>query len=316
MKPSWSGVGTYQAGVLALLLTLGGCSHARCLTADAPCTGTGKLEHGGRTRTFQYHLPPEVQPEAPLVVALHGRMGQGKNQAKLTGLDAVADEAGFIVVYPDGVDRSWADGRGTTPADLEGVDDVGFLTAVVDHFIQRFGVDRRRVYVTGMSNGAMMSYRLACEASDRFAAFAPVGALMGQVLAERCAPSRPVPLISFVGTEDSLVPFEGGEVSGKRGPVLSAVASREKWAALNGCEGGPEVAPEPDRDPEDETRVRRETHAPCREGSEVAFYVIEGGGHTWPGGWQYLGQWLIGRTSRDIDASRAAWDFFQRFQLP
>jgi polyhydroxybutyrate depolymerase len=250
------------------------------------------------------------------VLSLHGRLGQGKNQAKLSGFDAVANGGGFIVVYPDGVQRSWADGRGTTPADKQGVDDVGFLTALVDHFIEKFGADRRRVYAAGMSNGAMMSYRLACERADRFAAIAPVGAQMGQKLAERCAPSRPVAVISFVGTEDPLVPFEGGEVSGDRGPVLSAARTREKWAAAAGCEGGPAVTQEPDRAPEDETRVRREAHGPCREGAEVVFYVVEGGGHAWPGGMRYMREWIIGRTSKDIDASRAAWEFFQRFTLP
>lgn len=314
MVRAWSSV--WSAGVLALMLSACGGAHARCLAADAPCTGSGKLEHGGLTRTFRYHLPPKVTPEAPLVLSLHGRMGQGKNQAKLSGFDAVADEEGFIVVYPDGVDRSWADGRGMTPADQQGVDDVGFLTALVDHFIKEFSADRRRVYAAGMSNGAMMSYRLACERADRFAAIGPVAALMGEKLAQTCAPSRPVSVISFVGTEDPLVPFEGGQVSGDRGPVLSGTETREKWAALNACEGGPAISQEPDRDPEDGTRIRREAQGPCREGTEVVFNVVEGGGHVWPGGAQYLPKAIIGRGSQEADASRELWKFFQRFQLP
>jgi polyhydroxybutyrate depolymerase len=314
MVRAWSGA--WSAGVLALLLSACGGAHARCLAADAPCTGSGKLDHGGRTRTFRYHLPPELKPESPLLLSLHGRLGQGKNQEKLSGFDAVADEGGFIVVYPDGVERSWADGRGTTPADQQGVDDVGFLTALVDHFIKEFKSDRRRVYAAGMSNGAMMSYRLACERADRFAAIGPVAALMGQTLAQACTPSRPVSVISFVGTEDPLVPFKGGPVSGDRGPVLSEAETREKWAAFNACEGGLAVSQEPERDPTDGTRIRRETHGSCREGSEVVFHVVEGGGHVWPGGAQYLPKALIGRGSQEADASRALWTFFQRFQLP
>ncbi|MBN1209447.1 MAG: hydrolase [Myxococcaceae bacterium] len=314
MERAWSRI--WKAAALALMVSACGGAHARCLAAHAPCMGSGKLEHGGRTRTFRYHLPPQVKPGAPLVLSLHGRMGQGKGQAKLTGFNAVADEGGFIVVYPDGVDRSWADGRGTTPADQLGVDDVGFLTALADHFIAEFGADRRRVYAAGMSNGAMMSYRLACERADRFAAIGPVAALMGQALAGSCAPSRPVSVISFVGTEDPLVPFEGGPVRGDRGPVLSEAESREKWAALNGCEAGPAVSQEPDRAPTDGTRIRREAHGPCREGSEVVFHVVEGGGHVWPGGAQYLPKAIIGRPSQEADASRALWEFFQRFQLP
>lgn len=305
-----------SAVVLACVLSACGGAHARCLSADAPCTGTGTLEHGGRTRTFQYHLPPQVKPQAPLVVSLHGRLGQGKSQAKLTGFDAVADEGGFIVVYPDGVDRSWADGRGTTPADRQGVDDVGFLTALVDHFIEKFGVDKRRVYAAGMSNGAMMSYRLACERADRFAAIGPVAGLMSQALAAKCAPSRPVSVLVIVGTEDPLVPFQGGQVSGDRGAVLSAAETRQRWAAFNGCESEPAMKQELDRAPDDGTRVRSEAHGPCREGSEVVVQVIEGGGHTWPGGAPYLPKAIIGRVSQEVDASRALWAFFQRFQLP
>ena len=302
--------------VLALLLTACSSAHAQCLIPNAPCTGTGKLKHGGRTRTFQYHLPMGVKAQAPLVLALHGRLGQGKNQAELTGLDVVAESGGFIVVYPDGVQRSWADGRGTTPADKQGVDDVGFLTALVDHFIEKFGADRRRVYAAGMSNGAMMSYRLACERADRFAAIAPVAAQMGKKLAGRCTPSRPVPVISFVGTEDPLVPFAGGEVSGDRGPVLSVAETLAKWATFAGCEGKPAVTQPPDPEPGDATRVRREAHGPCREGAEVVFYVVEGGGHGWPGGSRYLSERLVGRMTQDIDASSTVWEFLQRFKLP
>lgn len=312
MERAWS---CAWGAVLALTLSACGGTQACCLAANAPCTGSGSLEHGGRTRTFHYHLPPQVRPEAPLVLALHGRFGQGKGMARHTGLDALADEGGFIAVYPDGVDRSWADGRGTSPADQQGVDDVGFLTALVDDFIQQFGADRRRVYAAGMSNGAMMSYRLACERADRFAAIAPVAALMGQALAAGCAPARPVSVLAIVGTEDPLVPIQGGEVSGDRGPVLSAAESRLKWAALNGCEGEPAVSLEPERAPGDGTRIRREAHGPCREGSEIVFHIVEGGGHTWPGGTQYLPKALIGRTSQELDASRTLWEFFQRFQL-
>jgi polyhydroxybutyrate depolymerase len=258
-----------------------------------------------------------VKPGAPLVIALHGRLGQGRNQAKLTGLDAVADEAGFIVVYPDGVNRSWADGRGTTPADRQGVDDVGFLSTLIDDFIAKHGVDPHRVYVTGMSNGGMMSFRLACELSGRVAAIAPVAALMSEKLADTCKPSRPVPVMAVAGTEDPLVPFHGGPVSGDRGPVLSAADTFTRWAAWNGCPSGvPTVTKLEDRAPDDGTRVRREALTNCRDGSEVVLYAVEGGGHTWPGGQQYLRESLIGRTSKDVDASRAIWAFFARLRRP
>lgn len=315
-----SGSAALKWPFIALCLALTSCRASQanaCRSDEAPCTGSGQLVHAGRTRTFQYHVPRDVKPRAPLVLALHGRLGQGRNQAQLTGLDALADEAGFIVVYPDGVRRSWADGRGTTPADRNGVDDVGFLSALIDRFISEHGADARRVYVTGMSNGGMMSFRLACELSDRIAAIAPVGALMGASLAERCEPKRAVPVLAIVGTEDPLVPFAGGPVAGDRGVVLSAPEVLSRWATWNGCPASaPIVAMLEDRAPDDGTRIRSETRTGCRDGAEVALYVVEGGGHTWPGGQRYAREARTGRTSQDLDASRAAWAFFQRFRLP
>jgi polyhydroxybutyrate depolymerase len=305
-----------RSALLALALALSGCRSAPPCTAEsAPCSGTGKLSHGGRERSFAYHLPPRVEPGLPLLLSLHGRLVQGRNQADLTGFDAVADEAGFLVVYPDGLDRSWADGRGTTPAETNGVDDVGFLSALIDHFASTYGADTRRVYSAGMSNGALMSYRLACELSGRVAAIAPVAGLLSEPLAARCAPARPVPVVSFLGTEDELMPLEGGEL-GSRGRMLSAQQTREWWARNNGCASTPERIELPEQAPEDGTRVRREGYGSCREGAEVTFYVVEGGGHTWPQGLQYAGESLIGRTSQEINASRTAWDFLARFRLP
>jgi polyhydroxybutyrate depolymerase len=261
-------------------------------------------------------VPKGLKPGAPLVLALHGRLGQGRNQAKLTGFDAVADEAGFIVAYPDGVSRSWADGRGTTPADRDGVDDVGFLSTLIDHFVEQHGVDAHRVYVTGMSNGGMMSFRLACELSGRIAAIAPVAAQMSEAVAAGCAPSRAVPVMLVVGTEDPLVPFTGGQVFGDRGAVLSASEVRSRWAQWNGCPAqGPLTELLEDRAPDDGTRVRRELHTGCRDGAEVLLYAVEGGGHTWPGGQRYAREARVGRICRDLDASRAIWGFFQRFRL-
>ncbi len=306
--------GRSLASLLLLMLALAGCrSAAPCTLESAPCSGTGKLLHGGRERTFLYHLPPDTRPGLPLLLSLHGRLGQGRNQAELTGFDTVADESGFLVVYPDGVERSWADGRGTTPADEQGVDDVGFLSALIDHFAGTYKVDTRRVYAAGMSNGALMSYRLACERSERVAGIAPVAGLLSEPLAARCAPTQPMPVISFLGTEDTMMPYGGGELSQDRGRVLSAEQTRTWWAQRAGCAAMPETVSEPDRVPEDGTSLRRDTHGSCQEGVEVTFYTVEGGGHAWPQGRESLAG---GRTSQEINASREAWRFLRRFALP
>jgi polyhydroxybutyrate depolymerase len=273
---------------------------------------SGSLSSGGLTRTYQGHLPASYADaqRLPLVLALHGHGGDGQGMQRLTHLNSLADRHGFIVVYPDGYQKSWADGRGATEADQAGVDDVGFLSALIDTLAGRFKVDRSRVYVTGISNGGFMSERLACDLANKVAAVAAVAATMPTGLAARCAPQRPVPFLLMQGTSDPLVPAQGGDVRGERGTVLSASATAQKWVSIDGCSAPPVTGNEPDV-ANDGTRVSYETYSGCRDASAVALYLVEGGGHTWPGGLQYLPAALIGKTSRDIDAGEVIWSFFQ-----
>lgn len=300
---------------LASLLN-GGCRRAKPAVGDLQ----GSLVSGGLERTYLYRVPTTLDPAKkpwPMVIALHGRLGTGAGQETLSGLSSVADREGFIVVYPDGVDKSWADGRPGSPAQEKGVDDVAFISALIDDFIAREGADPKRVFVTGMSNGGMMSYRLGCDLSGKVAAIAPVAGLMFAGLADTCAPGRAVPVMMFAGTEDSLMPYAGGQVgSDTGGEVLSAAKTREKWATLDGCTDTATKTSEPDSAPDDGTTVTREAHTACAAGSEVILYTIENGGHTWPGGDQYLGEMIIGKTNRDIDASDLIWEFFGRHPMP
>ncbi|MBI4355086.1 MAG: phospholipase [Candidatus Omnitrophica bacterium] len=286
------------------------------------------IEIDGRSRTYLLHLPPQRlrNRPLPLVIALHGGHGSGQRMVELTqqGLNVLADREGFIAVYPDGVDKHWNDGRAFAQyrTQREGVDDVGFIRALIDRLVQQYGADPRRVYVTGMSNGALMSNRLACELADKIAAAAPVcGALATNLLAT-CHPTRPISMAIFNGTQDPLVPWDAEEVYahlglrrqplGKRLTVPDTVAH---WVRHNGCPSRPVVTQEPDRDPADGTRVRKETYGPCRGGTEVIVYAVEGGGHTWAGGWQYLGERHIGKTSQDLDANEVIWEFFKRHPM-
>jgi polyhydroxybutyrate depolymerase len=175
-----------------------------------------------------------------------------------------------------------------------------------------YNIDRDRIYVTGISNGGMMSYRLACDLADQITAVAAVTANLSEELAARCDPARPVPLLILNGTEDPLIRWEGGEIKvfrKSRGNVLSVDETVEMWRAFNGCPADPQVEVLPDESPGDHTRVRREVYAPWTDGAVIDLMVVEGGGHTWPGGYQYLPDWLVGRTSRDIDANVVIWDF-------
>ncbi len=297
--------------------------------ASAPAerldSSTGSITVGGLTRTFRLYVPAShdrTRP-APLVIALHGGGGTGAAMERLTvgGLNRLAAREGFVVVYPDGVERHWNDGRGITEyrAHRENIDDVGYISALIDHLAPTQGIDPRRVYAAGISNGGMFSQRLARELAARIAAIGVIVALMGDKIVLMRAPSRPVSVLLMPGTEDPLVPWTGGDVGfpggRKFGRVLSAGETVATWVALNRCPPSPAVSMEPDRDPQDGTRVRREAYGPCGEGTEVILYAVEGGGHTWPGGQQYLPERVIGRTSRDIDANDVLWTFLKRHAI-
>jgi polyhydroxybutyrate depolymerase len=262
-------------------------------------------------RSYLLHLPASRgagQP-VPLLLVFHGAGGEGAGIASHTGLTGPATARGYAVVYPDGVKRRWNDGRGMST----GQDDVEFIRILLDSLSHELPVDPNRIYATGISNGAGLAYRLACDLPGIFAAIAPVAGAAATAIEERCEATRPVSVISFQGTRDRLMPYEGGNVAIRRGRVLSAQRSAALFAKVNGCTPTPAVTPEPDT-VRDGTRVLRLAYGGCREGREVVLYTIEGGGHTWPGG-PPVGR-LVGRVSRDLDATRTMLDFFDRHSQP
>ncbi len=276
-------------------------------------------------RTFNIHLPSYYNKsvQVPLLIALHGRGANGASMIVLThkGFNKLADQDGFVIVYPDGVEQNWNDGRmdeeANDRAHRENIDDVGFLSALIDTMITDYNIDPKRVYVTGISNGAIMSYRLACEIAPKITAIAPVDGSIPFLLFPECSPSGPVSVLAINNVMDPLVPFEGGEIYGqfhriKLGKVLSVDESVRFWVNRNMCSPTPVVTEEPDRAPRDGTRVTRKEYLNGKDGTEVILYVIDGGGHTWPGGFQYLPAWIIGKTSKDIDANEIIWAFFKR----
>jgi polyhydroxybutyrate depolymerase len=306
-----------KLGCLAyLLVTLVVLPGVGCRLASPKDEARRTITHDGLERTYYLHIPSSYDGTAPtpLVMALHGGGGSAEKMNKLTngGLNLLADQQGFIVVYPQGVDKHWNDGRKTI--NETNADDVGFLSTLIDHLAAEYNIDTQRVYATGISNGGFMSFRLACELSDKISAIAPVTAALSTDLAPTCSPSQPVSILLINGTDDPLVPWEGGEIEvgrHKRGKVLSTADTIEFWAAQNHCATSPIITQEPDSDPNDGTQVRRESRKWCDNGTEVVLYAIEGGGHTWPGGWQYLPERIVGKTSRDIDANQIIWRFFQ-----
>ncbi len=276
-------------------------------------------------RSYRIHIPPyfDKSVSVPLVIVLHGRGGNGEGMILVTrkGFNVLADRDGFIAVYPDGIGLNWNDGRmdeeANDRAHRENIDDVGFISALIDTMIIDYNTDPKRIYVTGISNGAIMSYRLACELSDKITAIAPVDGNIPYLLPHECSPSRHVSVLAINNTEDPIVPFEGGNIYGSihkvnLGKVLSVDESIRFWVDHNLCSTTPVVTNVPDSDPEDGTSVTRKLFRNNNDGTEVVLYAIDGGGHTWPGGFQYLPAFIIGKTCRDIDANEVIWSFFKK----
>jgi polyhydroxybutyrate depolymerase len=302
-------------GVIALALA--GCQRGGA-TSPAPIQRdfSGSLLSGGLTRTYQGHLPSAYDGTTPLplLLALHGGGGDGAGMQRLTHLNQIADQHDFIVVYPDGYQKHWADGRDVTTAEQQGLDDVGFLSALIDALAGQYKIDRRRVYATGISNGGFMSERLACDLASKIVAIASDAATMSQVLAARCAPQRPVPFFLIQGEQDPIVPAQGGAVLGERGVALSASAAIQKWVQIDGCSGTAAAGSLPDT-AHDGTQVSTQRYTGCQANTEIQAYLIAGGGHTWPGGLQYLPASIVGKTSRQFDAGQVIWQFLSQFSL-
>lgn len=292
--------------LLALLWALG---LGRAEAADEE----RKLPVGAVARSYYLHLPA-ARPAGPmaLLLAFHGGGSTGLGMIRLTGFDALADRAGMVVAYPNGLGRHWNDGRRTN---RDEADDLGFTAALIDALAKELPIEPRRIYAAGISNGGLFAERLACQMADRIAAVAAVAATLPADIAAGCRPSAPVSIIQIDGTRDPIMPYDGGTVAtflgmGEGGEVLSVDDTVERWKTLDHCrlQDGPEPL-RPAATP-DFTQVTLTRQLECAQGTEIALYSIEGGGHAWPGGPQYAPVRLIGRASRQLDASAAILRFF------
>jgi polyhydroxybutyrate depolymerase len=269
----------------------------------------------GQSRTYELYVPASYDGSkpVPLVLVFHGSNSSGSTIERWSGFDDLADQAGFIVCYPDGLNGLWNAADGAT---RDSADDVGFIRSLIETLSNAYRIDPARVFATGMSIGGALCQRLGLELSDKIAAIGPVAGPMGEPLASEQPTMLPVGVIAFHGTADHTVPFEGGPVAQASTPVLSAEDMARRWAEINGCPNLPVSDTLPDVDPSDGTRVRRETFAPCNDGSDVVLYVIQNGGHTWPGVDESLVRQHGGKTTHDISATQLIWEFFQDHPRP
>jgi len=262
---------------------------------------TRTLQVGDLTRTYILHIPPGLDSTQalPLVFVFHGIPQTSQDVQIMTGFNAVSDRNGFILVYPDGVDKDW---NLAIPGWNTHVDDLTFLSQVIADLGSIARVDPKRIYATGYSGGAFLSYRLACEMSDTFAAIAPVEAT---ILTDPCQPGQPVAVLHVHGTNDQAVPYEGGSFSSAENGALvkiiypSIEQTIAAWVKLDGCNSTAQV------ETLQEGSVTHTVYSGCQAGTAVELYLIKPGGHLWPD--------VYGFSSIN---SQTIWDFFKAHPKP
>jgi polyhydroxybutyrate depolymerase len=303
--------------IVPVLWTLFSLSMLRCKKPADPAITIFRvydsLQVDGYQRTYLLNLPPDYNNNTPLplVIALHGTAGSALQMERDYKLTTKSNNAGFIVVYPEGVPsngrlgvRTWNAGSCCDFAMEQNINDVKFIRQLIEKVAVTYKIDPKKIYATGMSNGAMMVYRLGCELSDRLAAIAPVsGTLM---TTQACTPGRAVPVMHIHSVQDTKIPYAGGYGLANYyfHPVDSAL---HVWATIDGCNPEPLVI----------TNAPLYTHTQyvdCRNNTTVQLYLTKDGGHSWPGGLQ--ARPAADEPSAAFDATDLIWGFFQQNTLP
>ncbi len=276
-----------------------------CGVTHASGTTVETMTSGSVARSYRLHVPAGYDPSrpTPLVINYHGYGSNAMEQERYSGMVTESDAQGFITVAPNGTNSpqrwyiygSWEPGY---------VDDFAFTRDLVDRLSAQLCIDPARIYATGISNGGGMSSLAGCELDDVFAAIAPVA---GEPYSDlQCRNAGPVPIIAFHGTDDQLVPFDGGRGGRLNLPITPARDNLRDWASHNGCNltlKTTHIAAD----------VTLESYGGCTDNADAELYVIEGGGHTWPGAHDVL---LLGQTTHSIDATALIWDFFAAHPKP
>jgi len=287
----------YAAIALAAVALAAGTSGAFASPARSDQVIHGSLASKGIERTYRLFVPGSLGRRPALVLVLHGGFGTGDSAAIQSGFDDRARKAGFLVVYPDGIGRSWNALTCCGLAQQEHVDDVAFLSRLIQVLATRYDVDRHRVYATGISNGGLMAYVLGCRDADAIAAIGPVSATMDF---DSCSPSRPVSILHIHGTADENIPFSGGV--GTKGVThrswRSVPDTISRWRLLDHCS----------TPVEHRSRLVATSVSQCARGTAVQLDLVIGGGHSWPDG-QRMSP-LLDPPSNALDATDTLWRFF------
>jgi polyhydroxybutyrate depolymerase len=322
----------FQAGAfaLALLPLLATAAEGTAGRANlAPGNYIFTIKYDGANRSYRVHVPPQAVGGVPRAVVLnfHGAGSSGAQREKYSRMDIASDREGFIAVYPNGSGPfsfylTWNAGYCCGYAMTHQIDDVGFTLALIEDLAARIPIESRRVYATGMSNGAMMAYRLAAQASSHIAAIAPVA---GTMVTRAFMPSHPMPIMHFHSVDDPYVRYDGGAGRpvlwlfrrGEGGPGVEKVL--QKWREFDGCPKQAQVSPTINGLPGTSNQgitVTKYDWRPCNNGTEIVLWKFTGSGHIWPGGIQHHLVKILGRGTDLIDANEEMWRFFSKFTLP
>lgn len=301
-------------GLPVVLVLVAAASFYALMSSYAPNRTNGSIRSSGQEREYLLYVPRSYDPTrpTPLVISLHGAALWPATQMAATGWNALAEAHGFLVAYPSGTTLRGA-GTSTLPFRVWhlGPDPVSsangrFVADLIDTLAATYNVDPNRIYANGLSNGGRMVFGLSCTLADRLAAVGTVAAAQDAPLSW-CARPRPVPLINVHGTADPLVPYEGGRKLASPRPFAAVSTWTANWARRNQCAPVPVASAVA----EDVTRLE---YTACAADAAVVLYSVRGGGHAWPGGKPFPA-WLVGRTTRSIDATGLMWEFFRQHPL-
>ncbi len=319
-----------KGSLFGLLVTLFiGCTAAGALPVSAAENDEVPFIHQEELRHYRIHVPDSVtgKLERPLLLCFHGGGGNPRQIERHTGFSGLADRNAFIVVYPKGLNGHWNDGRNSEKFEEQDarVDDAAFILDLLKKLSEEYPIDEKRVYVVGISNGGMFTQKLAIEHADLFAAAAFITSSIPKPLKKTFAPAMPVPVLFMNGTADPIMPYYGGAVTIEalfnqdrrrevpdRGSVLSTDESVYLWVARNGAHTIAQVTEIPDPVEDDGSSAEKHLWPAGDAGASVVLYKIIGGGHTLPGGKQFLPRKIVGNSCRDFDGAEAIWKFLSK----
>ncbi len=275
--------------------------------------------HDDHLRRTIFYIPKRLKRrKRSLILCLHNEEETPESMTRLTrrGFNKLADQNGFIVGYPEGLNEYWNDGRedSISLSHYNEIDDVGFIEKLIDYGIDSFRVDPSRIFVTGLSNGGFMTFRLACELSKKIRGIAAVSASLALDQLVNCSADSTVSVMIINGTRDPMMPYDGGEMivdDRSQGSNLGTEETIDFWLHENSCKEKSNKKDVSNANLFDETRSERFTWSNCKNKTKVVLITVTNGGHTWPGGRQYMGEKSIGKTSKDFDASKEIWRFFK-----